>query len=226
MRIRTRQAVLVVRKLPAKAGDLDSVPGLGRSFRARNGNPLQYSWLEKSMDRGAWWATVHGAPKSQTWLSDWKHPLPYQNRREVVPCLGHLRSVLRLLGRSGEIYFTDTDSSWAGQRCSAWILYFEAGEPGFTYKCVYLWSCSVATQPKERKINITCDPITDNKFQPCGWWSFFVFIFFLCIYRHNFSNSSIIFTQLSLAVCSSHIFLSCWAKFTAAFLGENTAKFL
>ena len=102
MRIRTRQAVLVVRKLPAKAGDLDSVPGLGRSFRARNGNPLQYSWLEKSMDREAWWATVHGAPKSQTWLSDWKHPLPYQNRREVVPCLGHLRSVLRLLGRSGE----------------------------------------------------------------------------------------------------------------------------
>ena len=73
MRIRTRQAVLVVRKLPAKAGDLDSVPGLGRSFRARNGNPLQYSWLEKSMDRGAWWATVHGAPKSQTRLSTHTH---------------------------------------------------------------------------------------------------------------------------------------------------------
>ena len=33
-----------------------------------NGNPLQYSCLENSMDRGAWWATVHGVPKSQTWL--------------------------------------------------------------------------------------------------------------------------------------------------------------
>ena len=34
-----------------------------------NGNPLQYSSLQNSMDRGAWWATVHGVPKSQTWLS-------------------------------------------------------------------------------------------------------------------------------------------------------------
>ena len=36
-----------------------------------NGNPLQYSCLENSMDRGAWWATVHGVTKSQTWLSNW-----------------------------------------------------------------------------------------------------------------------------------------------------------
>jgi len=35
-----------------------------------NGNPLQYSCLENSMDRGAWWATVHGVTKSQTQLSD------------------------------------------------------------------------------------------------------------------------------------------------------------
>ena len=35
-----------------------------------NGNPLQYSWLENSMDRRAWWATVHGLTKSQAWLSD------------------------------------------------------------------------------------------------------------------------------------------------------------
>ena len=38
-----------------------------------NGNPLQYSSLENPMDREAWWATVHGAAKSQTELSDWKH---------------------------------------------------------------------------------------------------------------------------------------------------------
>ena len=42
------------------AGDLGSIPGLGRSPGGGHGNPLQYSWLENSMDRGAWWATVHG----------------------------------------------------------------------------------------------------------------------------------------------------------------------
>ena len=41
------------------AGDLGSIPGLGRSPRGGHGNPLQYSCLENPMDRGAWWATVH-----------------------------------------------------------------------------------------------------------------------------------------------------------------------
>ena len=52
------------------AGDPGSIPGLGRSPGEGNGNPLQYSCLENSMDRGAWWATVHRVPKSQTRLSD------------------------------------------------------------------------------------------------------------------------------------------------------------
>ena len=42
------------------AGDLSSVPGLGRSPGRRNGNPLQYSCLENPMEVGAWWATVQG----------------------------------------------------------------------------------------------------------------------------------------------------------------------
>ena len=42
------------------AGDLDSIPGLGKSLKEGNGNPLQYSFLENSMDRGAWWAIVNG----------------------------------------------------------------------------------------------------------------------------------------------------------------------
>ena len=46
------------------AGNPDSIPGLGRSHGEGNGNPLQYSYLENSMDRGAWWATVHGVTKS------------------------------------------------------------------------------------------------------------------------------------------------------------------
>ena len=52
------------------AGDLGSIPGLGRSPGEGNGNPLQYSSLENSMDRGAWWAIVHGVTKSRTRLSD------------------------------------------------------------------------------------------------------------------------------------------------------------
>ena len=46
------------------------IPGLGRSPGEGNGNPLQYSCLENPMDRGAWWATVHGVAKSRTQLSD------------------------------------------------------------------------------------------------------------------------------------------------------------
>ena len=51
------------------AGDLCSTPGLGR-FLEGNGNLLQYPCLENSMDRGAWWATVHGVTNSWTRLSD------------------------------------------------------------------------------------------------------------------------------------------------------------
>ena len=55
--------------LPADAGDMDSIPGLGRSPGEGNGNPLQNSCLENPMDGGAWQAIVHGVAKSQTWLS-------------------------------------------------------------------------------------------------------------------------------------------------------------
>ena len=58
--------VLVVKNLPANAGDIKdagSIPGLGRSLGAGNDNPLQDSCLENPMDRGAWQARVHGVPK-------------------------------------------------------------------------------------------------------------------------------------------------------------------
>ena len=48
------------------AGDLGSIPGLGKSPGEGNGYPLQYSCLENSMDRGAWQATVHEVTKNQT----------------------------------------------------------------------------------------------------------------------------------------------------------------
>ena len=52
------------------AGDLGLIPGLGRSPGERNGYPLQYSCLQSSKDRGAWWTTIPGIAKSQTGLSD------------------------------------------------------------------------------------------------------------------------------------------------------------
>ena len=58
-----------VKNQPASAGDAGdtgSIPGLGKSPGGGNGNPLQYSCLENSTYRGAWWAAVHGVTKSQT----------------------------------------------------------------------------------------------------------------------------------------------------------------
>ena len=52
------------------AGDLGSIPGLGRSPGEGHGNPLQYSYLENPMDRGASWATVPRVAESRTLLSD------------------------------------------------------------------------------------------------------------------------------------------------------------
>ena len=63
----------MVKNLPANAGDAGDkglIPGSGRSPGEENGNPLQYSCLENSVDRGNWQSTVHGAAKSQTRLSD------------------------------------------------------------------------------------------------------------------------------------------------------------
>ena len=53
----------MVKNPPANAADMGSVPGSGRSLGEGNGNPLQYSYLGNPMDRGAWWATVHGVEK-------------------------------------------------------------------------------------------------------------------------------------------------------------------
>ena len=80
-------------------GDPDLIPGLGRSPGEGNGNPLQYSCLENSMDWGAWWATVHGITEGQTRLSDftghlplWKKGRGRKSRRAGFPPLFHIAS--------------------------------------------------------------------------------------------------------------------------------------
>ena len=70
------QMVLVVKNLLANAGDTGDaglIPGLRRSPGVGNGNPLQNSYLENSMGRGAQWATGHGVTKSRTRLRDCAH---------------------------------------------------------------------------------------------------------------------------------------------------------
>jgi len=65
------EVVLVVKNLPANAGDIrdtGSIPGSGRSPGGGHGNPLQYSCLKNPMDRGFWQAAVHRVTKSQTQL--------------------------------------------------------------------------------------------------------------------------------------------------------------
>ena len=62
----------MVKNLPANAGDAVLIPGWERSSGEENGNLLQYSCLENSMDRGAWWSIVHGVVKESdttVWLS-------------------------------------------------------------------------------------------------------------------------------------------------------------
>ena len=61
----------MAKTLPASAGEvivIGSIPGSGRSPGEEHGNPFQYSCLENPLDRGIWWATVHGVTKSRTWL--------------------------------------------------------------------------------------------------------------------------------------------------------------
>ena len=63
----------MVKNLPASAGDLrdmGSIPELERSPGGGHGSAFHYSYLENPMERGAWWATVHGVTKSWTRLSD------------------------------------------------------------------------------------------------------------------------------------------------------------
>ena len=65
----TLQVAGVVKKPPARAGDIrdvGSIPGLGRSTEGGHGNPLQHSCRENPMDVGAWWATVHRVENSRT----------------------------------------------------------------------------------------------------------------------------------------------------------------
>jgi len=72
-KLKKKKTTTTKKSLPANAGDARDagfISGSGRSPGGGNDNPLQYSCLENFMDKGAWWATVHGVTKSWTLLRD------------------------------------------------------------------------------------------------------------------------------------------------------------
>ena len=73
------------KEFACNAGDPGLIPWSGRSPGGGNGNPPQYSCLENSMDRRAWWATVHGVTKSLAWLSTGTHTIPTKQPTEKWP---------------------------------------------------------------------------------------------------------------------------------------------
>ena len=76
------------------AGDASLIPGSGRALGGGHGNPLQYSWLENPMDRGAWQAVIHRVAKSRTqlkWLGTRGRPgLKVQSIQSLFSCLQYL----------------------------------------------------------------------------------------------------------------------------------------
>ena len=68
---------------------MGSIPGLGRCPEVENGNLLQYPYLESPMNRGAWWATVHGVEKSQTQLSTHLSAYTYEVNKSAEVFVGH-----------------------------------------------------------------------------------------------------------------------------------------
>ena len=103
-------SLLVVKNPPTNTEntrDAGSIPGSGRSAGGENGNPLQYSSLENSMDREVWWATVHGSSKSWTWLST--HIDTRVKRQDCnTECMSHENKVARLFKKNGpEMYEND-----------------------------------------------------------------------------------------------------------------------
>ena len=114
----------VMKNSPASAGDTGSVPGWGRFPRKGNSNPLPYSCLENSMDRGAWQSTVHGVTKSQTPPRNWAYKLAksYTYRSSLLEILYEL-------------------SFWNSISCGKHPLDFVllGQEPWIFYSLTYLW---------------------------------------------------------------------------------------
>ena len=108
--------------------DLRSIPDSGKSPEEGNSNPLQYSCLENSMDRGAWWATVHWVAKSQTWMTEWLTLVPCDATPTFFSGFGGLNSETEIMRK------------WKINKSKLWRAVFGAcplsyGDPWKVSKC-------------------------------------------------------------------------------------------
>ena len=104
---RASQVALVVKNLPANAGDIRDmglISGSGRYPGEGNGNPLRYSCLENSMDRGARRTTVHGVTKSWTWQTGWACMYTFENGIFTVS-FAKLRPLSSLTGSQHILFY-------------------------------------------------------------------------------------------------------------------------
>ena len=107
----------------------ETIPGSGRSPQEGNGNPLQYSCLGNPMDRDAWWATVHGVAKSQTWLSDWTTTTKMAQMSTVPKSLIYLKIKHKLQGNIFIKHFSDykkSKISWDMETKRQWLQYLQS----------------------------------------------------------------------------------------------------
>ena len=88
--------------------DASSIPGSGSSPGGGNGSPLQYSCMENPMDKGAWWASIHGAVKSRTRLSNWA---PSHTQVKILPSL----SLMHTYGRRSKGPPQGSPGLWEGE---------------------------------------------------------------------------------------------------------------
>ena len=116
----------MIKASACNAGDPSSIPESGRSPREGNGNPLQYSCLENSMDGGAWWATVHGVANSRTRLRDWAISLSlFMAEQHSVVYMHHIFLMHSSVdGHLGCLHVLATVNSAAehGMHISFWII--------------------------------------------------------------------------------------------------------
>ena len=116
----------VVKNLPANAEDLSSIPELERSPEGRHGNSLQYSCLENTVDRGAWWATVHWVADESDTIEQHTHQIQYA-RSHVKTFALHYSEVLKHFFPKDQrsLFFHISMQVFPYQRVFQWSLYWE-----------------------------------------------------------------------------------------------------
>ena len=92
-------------RICCNTGDLGSNPGLGRPPGEGNGNPLQYSFLENSMDREVWQAVVHRVAKSQTWLEQLTFNFFHWNKNRNIDQWNSIKSLEITLCPCGQLIY-------------------------------------------------------------------------------------------------------------------------